>query len=166
VIFSDDHGKTWLLGGTTPMDQVNECAVVELENGALLLNMRNYDRTKTTRQIAISRDRGMTWSDQRHDPALIEPICQAALIRLPRPGDHLLFSNPASSKERVNMTVRYSPDGGQSWPYSRSLHPGPSAYSSLAALPDGSVIALYEKGDAHPYESLTFARFDLEWVMK
>ena len=33
VIFSDDHGKTWQTGGTTPQDQVNECSVAELSNG-------------------------------------------------------------------------------------------------------------------------------------
>jgi sialidase-1 len=29
IIFSDDHGKTWQLGGTTPQDQVNECTTAE-----------------------------------------------------------------------------------------------------------------------------------------
>ena len=29
VIYSDDQGQTWKLGGTTPQDQVNECEVVE-----------------------------------------------------------------------------------------------------------------------------------------
>ncbi|MCP4643959.1 MAG: exo-alpha-sialidase, partial [bacterium] len=28
VIYSDDHGVTWQLGGRTPTDQVNECQVV------------------------------------------------------------------------------------------------------------------------------------------
>ena len=30
VIYSDDHGKSWQLGGSTPQHQVNECEVVEL----------------------------------------------------------------------------------------------------------------------------------------
>ncbi len=29
TIYSDDHGKTWELGGSTPQDQVNECAIAE-----------------------------------------------------------------------------------------------------------------------------------------
>ena len=33
IIFSDDHGKTWKLGGSTPEHQVNECEVVELAKG-------------------------------------------------------------------------------------------------------------------------------------
>ena len=58
VIYSDDHGQTWKLGGSTPRDQVNECEVVELAGGRLMLNMRNYDRAQRTRQVAISDDGG------------------------------------------------------------------------------------------------------------
>ena len=39
VIYSDDNGTTWKLGGSTPTDQVNECQVVELADGRLMLNM-------------------------------------------------------------------------------------------------------------------------------
>ena len=81
VIYSDDHGKTWKLGGSTPQHQVNECEVVELAGGRLMLNMRNYDRAKKNRQVAFSDDGGLTWKDQRFDEALIEPICQAAIER-------------------------------------------------------------------------------------
>ena len=39
VIFSDDHGQTWQLGGSTDYG-MNECAVVELTDGTLMLNSR------------------------------------------------------------------------------------------------------------------------------
>ncbi len=41
VVVSDDHGQTWRLGGRSPGPQVNECEVVELHGGRLLLNMRS-----------------------------------------------------------------------------------------------------------------------------
>ena len=62
------------------------------------------------------------------------------------------------------MTVRLSYDEGESWPGSRLLHAGPSAYSSLAVLPDGSIACLYERGDESPYETITLARFGLDWL--
>jgi hypothetical protein len=31
-------------------------------------------------------------------------------------------------------------------------------------MPDGDVGCLYEKGDAHPYESIVLARFPLAWL--
>ena len=62
------------------------------------------------------------------------------------------------------MTVRLSYDEGKTWPIARLIHAGPSAYSCLAALPNGEIGLLYEKGLDSPYESLSFARFSLEWL--
>ncbi len=165
VIYSDDHGEIWKLGGSTSRDQVNECCVVELENGNVLLNTRNYDRDSRTRQVTISSDGGMTWRDQRHDEELIEPICQAALVRYPGKGDRLVFSNPASRESRCNLTVRLSDPAGGSWPHGKVLHPGPAAYSSLAVLSNETIACLYERGEDHSYETITLARFDLSWLM-
>ncbi len=150
ALLSDDGGATWRLGGTTPDDEVNECEVAELEGGALLLNMRNYDRAQRTRQQAVSRDGGVTWTEQRHVPELVEPICQASLRRLrwrsaEAPGV-LLFSNPGSRDGRVALTLRASFDDGATWPRSWLLDPGPSAYSCLAVLADGAILCLYEAG--------------------
>jgi sialidase-1 len=40
------------------------------------------------------------------------------------------------------------------------LHEGPSAYSCLAALPDGAAGCLFELGEKHPYEKIAFVRFN------
>lgn len=166
VITSDDHGKSWKLGGSTPGHQVNECEVVELAGGRLMLNMRNYDKSKRARQVAISDDGGATWQEQRFDETLVEPICQAAIRRLRwpaagRPGV-LLFSNPASATGRVNMTVRASLDDGRTWPLSRVIHAGRSAYSDLAVLANGEIAILYEGGTNRDYEWIAFTSFPLE----
>jgi sialidase-1 len=168
VIYSDDHGETWKPGGRTPQHQVNECQVVELAGNRLMLNMRNYDRSQHSRKVSVSQDGGMTWGDIYPDPALIEPICQASICRYSWPGegrqDVILFSNPAHEEERVNMTVRLSCDGGKTWPVSRCLHAGPSAYSCLAVLPDGEIACMYEAGHEHGYESIVYARFPPKWL--
>lgn len=165
VIYSDDHGATWQRGGRTPEHQVNECEVVELADGTLMLNMRNYDRDKKNRQVALSKDGGLTWQNQRFDPTLIEPICQASIVRHSWPeGDTagaIVFSNPASSDKRVNMTLRVSRDEAATWSASKTLHEGPSAYSSLAILPNGDIACLYEAGEEHPYQSIVFATLSL-----
>ncbi|MGY8823559.1 MAG: sialidase family protein [Candidatus Latescibacterota bacterium] len=165
VILSDNGGETWRLGGITPTDQVNECEVAELEDGRLLLNMRNYDPAQRARAYAHSSDGGESWSSLKRHPDLIEPICQASLRRLDGPnGTYLLFTNPASNSARENMTVRLSSDSGLSWPISRVLYPGPAAYSCLATLPDGRIACLYELGEQRPYERLQLAFFDLDWL--
>jgi sialidase-1 len=167
VIYSDDHGKTWQLGGSSPQHQVNECTVVELADGRLLLNMRNYDRAKHSRQICFSNDGGTTWKDQRHDEALIEPICQASILRYSWPDGstpgRILFANPASRTGRDSMTVRMSLDEGKSWTKSKLIHSAGSAYSCLVRMPDGAVGCLYEKDG---YQRISLARLPLRWIEK
>ncbi len=167
VAYSDDQGKTWELGSAAG-PSTNECQVVELADGQLMLNMRSYHE-KGCRAVATSKDGGKTWSELSHDTTLIEPRCQASFIRYAAGagGDarnRLLFSNPAHRKQRVNMTVRMSHDTGKTWPVSRVIHPGPSAYSCLTVLQDGSIGLLYENGKDSPYERISFVRFDLQWL--
>lgn len=149
AVFSDDHGRTWKMGGQTPLEGVNECEVVEIAGGKLLLNMRNGHRSNKFRQTAISDDGGETWIEQTYDPVLIEPICQAGIRRYSWPTSDeqnvILFSNPANADHRVNMTVRASFDDGKTWPASLTLYSGNSAYSDLAVLGNKTVACLYEK---------------------
>lgn len=166
IIYSDDHGKTWQIGGSSE-EKTNECQIVELANGDLLLNMRSH-HGKNRRAVATSNDDGLTWSKMTFDEALIEPTCQASLIRLPKDagaGDNaLLFANPASTR-RERMTVRLSRDGGKTWTASGLLHAGPAAYSSLVALPDGQAGCLFEKGEKRDaYEKIVFTRFKIDWL--
>lgn len=159
VIFSDDGGRSWQIGGVAP-ERTNESAVAELADGTLVLNMRSY-HGKNRRAVALSRDGGLSWTEFRLDDALVEPVCQGSLISYGK--NRLLFSNPADIK-RVNLTVRMSRDGGRSWPVARQIYAGPSAYSSLVVLRDGSMGLLYERGEQSPYEQLCFARFRRAWL--
>lgn len=158
AIYSDDAGATWKLGGTIG-PSCNECQAVQLQGGTVMMNMRSY-HGKNRRAISYSKDGGLTWSESTMDEALIDPVCQASLIRL---DDCLLFSNPASTR-REKMTVRMSCDDGKTWPHSKLLHAGPAAYSCLAVLPGGSVACLYERGDKRIYEKITLARFTVDWL--
>ena len=174
VFYSDDHGKTWEIGGSVAI-HTDECQVVELSDGRLLINMRNYwERTGKDaekggmRAIAWSEDGGANWSEIQFDEELVEPVCQASFIRFTDERRHdrnrLLFSNPADNKGRYLMTVRMSYDEGNSWDISQCLYAGPAAYSCLAVLPDMTIGCLYERGHSSAYEGTTFARFTLDWL--
>lgn len=162
TIHSDDGGFTWKLGGSTPTDQVNECTVVELPSGELLLNMRNYNSLRV-RQTSKSKDGGETWSELKPDLTLIEPICQASMIwydkKYRKP--FLAFSNPASDISRSNMTVRISYNKGKTWKLKNVLHEGPAAYSNLVVLPNSKLACLYEAGLKSAYEGIVFE--ELKW---
>ncbi len=160
VIYSDDHGKTWKVGGRATA-KTNECAVIERDDGSLLLNMRS-NHGKNRRALAISTDRGATWSEIAFDDALIEPTCQASLIRVEglRGKGVLVFANPASTK-RERMTVRLSTDQGKTWPGARVMYAKSAAYSSLVVLPNEQLGCLYERDG---YKEIVFARFGLAWL--
>jgi len=168
VIYSDDRGATWKLGGSAGPG-TNECEALQRSDGTLLLNMRNYTRQHACRATATSSDAGATWSAVSWNEALPEPICQASIRRLSlaRSGgkDRVLFSNPASKSKRENLMVRLSEDEGQTWPVGKALHAGPAAYSCLAVLPNGTILCLYERGAKGPYETISLARFPLAWLM-
>ena len=158
AIYSDNHGATWKFGAPIH-PKVNECQVAELFDGrgTLLMNMRS-NTGRNLRAQSTSADGGTTWTAPADAPALIEPVCQASIIR--HVSDLLLFSNPAA-KTRINLTVRVSADGAKSWRDVAVLHPGPSAYSSLVSLDAGTAGCLYENGEKRAYERITFARFAL-----
>ena len=170
VIYSDDHGKSWHLGGTI-RPKANECQLVEVAdgNGTLLMNMRSYFGRQCRTQ-AISYDGGMSWTAPKDVPQLVEPVCQASIIRYSWPADGqksvLLFLNPASTTKRHNMAIRASLDEGQSWPYIRTLYKGPSAYSCMAILQDNSIGCLYEAGQKNAYESILFEKLALRDIVK
>lgn len=157
--YSDDHGRTWKIGAAIG-DGTDESHNVELKDGTILQNMRNGN----TRAIARSRDGGVTFGPVTHDAALIDPSCNAGFTRYHfGAADALIFTNAASTR-RENLTVKISYDDGQTWPLARTLNPGPSAYSALIALHDGSLAVLYEHGEKSSVERITFARFRPEWI--
>lgn len=163
VIWSDDHGATWELGGIHE-DRTNESAVVERSDGSVIQLMRSY-HGKGLRAVAASVDGGATWGPVTLHEDLVTPVCQASAIRVPgtaREGgpDAILFSSPLGS-ERARMTVWLSEDDGETWPIRREVHGGAAAYSNLVALPDGRIGLLFEKDG---YRSIAFTTFTLDWI--
>lgn len=172
VMLSDDHGKTWKLGGISDPN-TNECQLVEtLEEGrpGLLLNMRNHwgragkPELAGKRLVARSSDGGATWSSAVPDAALVESACQASILRYSwnEKGEKscILFANPAGPG-RTHLVVRASFDEGHTWPVHKLVDPGSVAYSCLARLADGRVGLIYESAN---YGSLSFVSFPLAWL--
>ena len=170
VFYSDDHGQSWQLGGSAP-EGSNECQALELADGSLYLNCRNFNGTGK-RGVAKSWNGGESFDKFYWDAALTEAMsedddvlpepaaCQASILRV---NDAVIFCNPAGFK-RDHLSLRLSYDQANSWPITKVLCKGPSAYSDLALLPDKTIACLYEAGKTHPYESLMLARFDLNWL--
>lgn len=156
VIFSDDNGETWRLGGSVSRERTSEATVVELSNGDLMLNSRNQRGDEDCRVVSISKDGGATFTETRMEQALIEPRgCQASLLfhsLNPATGKgNILFSNPSNREIRSDGTLKLSEDDGRTWMkafrYAKKPAPNFTGYSDIAVLPGGSVGVLYERGD-------------------
>ncbi len=166
--YSDDLGKTWLVGGYAPVDRSKgtgaEVQLVELADGFVMMNVRSTKGTQH-RKVAVSKDGGKSFSPLMDDSVLIEPQCQGSILRYTDPLDgyrgRILFANPASQKARRNGTVRLSYDEGKSWPVAKTIYAGGYAYSCLAVLPDKTIGCLFERDG---YKHITFARFTLKWL--
>ena len=148
LLWSADKGKSWH-AGTGARKMTCECQAVELNDGAVMLNMRNF--SGAARSVATTNDLGATWTEHSTScKALVEPICQASLIRVKstRDGDDanlLAFMNPNHPKHRVDMTIKLSEDEGQTWSRSLTLYrPGGCGYSCLVKLDAETLGAFYE----------------------
>jgi sialidase-1 len=144
IWYSDDDGQTWTVANTSALNSMDEAQLAELANGTVVVNMRNNHLTACDcRASSSSSDGGKTWSAVSFVPALISPVCQASILR-DSASPALFFANPASTSDRVNGTVRRSPDSGASWSDGFLLNSGAYAYSCLANVNDTTLGLLWE----------------------
>ncbi len=177
TIYSDDHGKTWKAGDIAVPDKgefgdPNETMLTELSDGRVMLVSRSVSKPNR-KLITLSPNGATNWNTPVFHAQLWEPICMASIVSHPSKPGTLIFSNPHSlgldnagqeiesgRGKRQNLSIKLSFDDGQTWPVNKTLEPGPSAYSDLAVLADGTVLCLYE-GD----KKIVCARFNLDWVL-
>lgn len=162
ILYSQDHGTSWHLG-TSAKPNTTESQVVELEDGLLMLNMR--DNRGGWRSVYTTSDLGQTWREHPTSrKALIEPVCNASLVHAG--GNTLLFVNPAVPRPpRRRMTLRASTDLGMTWPAVNQLllDEGQSAgYPSLSMIDESTVGILFEGSRAH----MTFMRIPLSDLIR
>ncbi|HEX4609962.1 MAG TPA: sialidase family protein [Urbifossiella sp.] len=185
TVVSDDGGATWKRGdiavpNTPDWVNPNEATVAELPDGRVMLNARSESKANR-RLVTTSPDGATGWSRPAFDDALPEPVCFGSLLRLPGPRPLLVFSNPdtlertggkavpGGSRDRKNLSLRTSADGGKTWAAAKAVEPGFSAYSDLAPAPEGGVYLFYERAGAdgaaaNRYGRLTLARVPAGWL--
>ncbi len=171
ALFSDDGGQSWAIGDVVPLGPgirgINESAIVELADGTLYLTGRT-NAGPPYRCESTSPDGG-TWSRSAFDGSINANMSavKTSIVRYfseaTDEANRLLYSAP-NTGTRSGMTVWLSEDEAETWPVSRTVHAGPSAYSELAVASDDSILLFYEKGDGSPYEKISLARFNLEWL--
>jgi sialidase-1 len=176
MIYSKDRGVTWR--STPPANpsgspHTNEAQIVELDDGNLLISMKNFNANKQRLWCIYSWNHATQTIDQgswgtpwysQNDPTVQGSVERYRSVRDGHPYSALLFANPDSASSRSNMSVRISLDEGITWPYKRMLDTRPAAYSCMTILPDGEIGLLYETGTTSSISDLVFARFPIEWI--
>lgn len=154
VIYSDDNGYSWhrsecaFLGG-------DEAKLMELADGSVLISVRRQG----ARGFNRSSDGGRTWGTQGLWAGMNVNACNGDMLRV---NDTTLIHSLPNSLRRENVSLFVSHDEGRSWGAPALLCDGPSQYSSLTLLPDGTVGAFVERNpDGGPCQ-LWFYRFILE----
>jgi len=169
AVYSDDHGATWHRSAPIFSEDypIGESRVFERSDGAVVISGRWGSGGTHYRSTSTSTDGGATWSSPVFDGSINQFVAvDAGLVQYTRGSvNRILFSRPDASA-RENMTVSISYDEGASYRYSRVVNPGPSYYSDLAALSDGTILLLYGRDGASRAfpERISVARFDLAWL--
>lgn len=155
IMYSKDHGKTWKTHKTCPVRETTESQVAELEPGTLMLNMRN--NLRTGRMVYTTNDMGETWQVHESSGKLAEPVCMASLIKVKAEDnilgkDILIFSNPATTKSRSDITIKASLDYGKTWLENDSIlldEENGWGYSCLSMIDRETIGILYESSTGH-----------------
>ncbi len=164
ALYSEDHGKTWHRSAPVPGHGGDECQLVELADGRLLMDIRQ--ETGPGRSWSVSQDGGKTWSAHRGGLPVSPVACAIERYTSRSAGDdrdRIIWTGP-KGPDRQNLVVRISYDEGETWPVERLIFAGPSAYSDLTILKDRSVGVLWERGAAHGYQFITFTRLTREFL--
>ncbi|XP_026144830.1 sialidase-1-like isoform X1 [Carassius auratus] len=178
-ILSDDHGASWRYGAalkSIPYNQPkqdldfnpDECQPVELEDGSIVIHVRNQNNYHCRCRIIVrSLDGGETLPVEElvFDKALIDPAVAAGALQ--KQGV-MYFTNPSSTQHRINLTLRWSFSDGKSWEkQAAQIWAGPSGYSSMTSLkgdsPEDSnyIYVIYEKGHKDYWETISFVKIHL-----
>ena len=186
IIYSDDHGKTWHMGGGvndhrtlydgTVVDsstmsnyyaQNTESSVVQLNNGDLKLFMRGLTGDL---QVATSHDGGLTWDNNVDRYDVPDVYVQMAATHTVQNGKEYILLANANGPGRKNGYIRVArveEDGQLTWLHHHLIQEGEYAYNSLQQIGPGEFGLLYEHHapGGVPY-TLSFKKFNWDFLTK
>ena len=163
ALYSDDHGATWKRG-TLVKAQTNENQLVELADGAILMDARQG--AGTHRWLMHSKDGSQTWSDPVAGQTVTTICASIERYTLEAAGDdrnRLLWTGP-KGPGRKHLVIRTSEDEGQTFRDEQTIYGGLAAYSDITILKDKTVGVIWERGVSESYQFVTFTRVNRDFL--
>ncbi|MGD9723991.1 MAG: LamG-like jellyroll fold domain-containing protein [Pirellulales bacterium] len=169
VIYSDDHGATWHLGGgmyhNNPVNNYsNECSLMEGAFGSLYMSIRHNE--SQLRGFSLSFDGGMTWTPMATDSELTTSPVHGSVLRV-RPNTWLFAAPDSTNGTRHRMTIWVSTDNMTNWTKAKHISFDFAGYSDMVLTGPDTVLLAYNAGHANGYSAdyMTMARFNLRWLL-
>jgi hypothetical protein len=122
VWYSDDSAASWQLAGQTcahhtcaavPIPHMSEPQIVGDGSAVALFSRSNAEMGCKCQNSARSTSGGETWSQAANCTGLPSPGCQGSVLMTGSSSG--LYSGPASTKARANMSVFATEDAGEHW---------------------------------------------------
>eukprot|EP01084_Bolivina_argentea_P077303 140189_1 len=158
IVYSDDSGNSWQIskefGGNNYWP--NESQAVQLNNGSIFINSRTGKNDSWYRLGSISNDAGNSFIDTNYIKQLrdTEGGCEGSMIMASNGNIYYSGLTPSAiTANRINMTLHFSKDQGNSWQFMTVIEPGSSAYSSLVEIKSKNSIAVLYGRDNQKYIS-------------
>lgn len=173
ITYSKDHGKTWVASNPAYHD-VTECSVVQLNDGTVMLNMRDNrnrgNKEVNGRRVFTTTNLGESWKEHPTSrKALIESTCMASLHRHEymdngEKKSMLLFANPNNYGKRDKLTLKVSFDEGMTWPEEHWIlfdQYRSAGYSCITSIDENSIGILYESSQS----DLAFIKINISEIL-
>ena len=183
TVYSDDHGKSWNMGGGVPAEKyfhgasagewtVSETGSYTSDGTPILLaNVRNSPNIpggivgKGYRLLSYSEDGGETWGPIREAKDLPEPIrgCEGSMVYNPKT-KKIYFSHPDPSLDlfRNYLTVWSSSDFGMTWTVHDKVWNSAAGYSSMVLMPGNDELGIFY--DRNNHTMIVFEAQSVSWT--
>ena len=144
IISSTDEGEHWTLGPATAYAGGDESKLEEMNDGSLLISVRQSG----ARGFNTGNADGTEWGTQWRNSQITANACNADILYYSRSIDNerdiMLHTYLKNTGSRQNLTLAMSIDQGQNWTDVMNIQPGGCAYSTMVRLTNGDLAILYE----------------------
>ena len=143
IISSSDEGEHWTLGPAKAYSGCDESKLEQLNDGRLLLSVRQSGARGFNTGSADATEWGTSWRNSQ----ISGNACNADILyysRRTQGEPDIMLHTYIKSSARENLTLAMSIDEGKTWTDMMTIQPGGAAYSTMVRLADGDLAILYE----------------------